>query len=140
MVNNKTERLLWMLGLVYSKKITLIQSPFCLHLKGEGYMEGGLKTICFNRAERHDLKSRFCYSFSFFFSPLFLGEKRKGDKNNQSRNFKWCLSARSFVLHWISFSGFELFVSHSANDIIAILKSVVLFEKQKTFYKYASSH
>ena len=30
-----------------------------------------------------------------FFFPLFLGEKRKGEKNNQSRGQKSCLSARS---------------------------------------------
>ena len=58
------------------------------------------------RAERYDLKSRFCFSFSFS-SPLFLGGKRKGEKNNQSRDFKsylskWrpnCLSQSSWTLN-----------------------------------------
>ena len=40
-----------------------------------------------DRAERHELKSRFLLSFSF---PLFLGGKIKGEKN------KSCLSAQSF--------------------------------------------
>ena len=31
-----------------------------------------------------------------FFFPLLLGGKRKGEKNNQSRGQKSCLSARSF--------------------------------------------
>jgi hypothetical protein len=31
-----------------------------------------------------------------FFCPLFVGGKRKGEKNNLSRDFKSCLSARSF--------------------------------------------
>ena len=31
----------------------------------------------------------------FFFFPLFLEGKRKGEKNNQSSDFKSCLSARS---------------------------------------------
>ena len=34
----------------------------------------------------------FCYSFSFS-SPIFLGGKRKGGKNNQSRGQKAYLSA-----------------------------------------------
>ena len=48
-----------------------------------------------DRAERHDLKSRFLL-FILLFSSLFLGGKRKGEKNNQSRDFKSCLSARSW--------------------------------------------
>ena len=49
--------------------------------------------------ERHDLKSRFLLFFLLFFFPLFLGGKRKGDKNNQSRNFKSCFSGSShFVI------------------------------------------
>ena len=43
-----------------------------------------------DRAERHVFKSRFT-----FLPPSFLGGKRKGEKNNQSRDFKACLSARS---------------------------------------------
>ena len=41
-----------------------------------------------NRAEMHDLKSRFLLFILLFFFPLFLGGKRKGEKNNQSRDFK----------------------------------------------------
>ena len=51
-----------------------------------------------DRAERHDLKSQFLL-FILPFSPLFLLEgRRKGGKNNQSRDFKSCLSARSLKL------------------------------------------
>ena len=32
-----------------------------------------------------------------FLLPSFLGGKRKGRKNNKSRDFKSCLSARSFL-------------------------------------------
>jgi hypothetical protein len=32
-----------------------------------------------------------------FLFLLFLGGKRKGEKNNQSRDFKSCLSARSII-------------------------------------------
>ena len=39
------------------------------------------------RAERHDLKSWFL----LFILPIFLEEKRKGEKNNQSPDFKSCL-------------------------------------------------
>ena len=35
-----------------------------------------------DRAERHDLKSRFLLFNLLFFFPLFLGGKRKGEKNN----------------------------------------------------------
>ena len=49
-----------------------------------------------NRAERHDFKSRFLLFILLFFFLLFLGGKRKGKENNQSRDFKSCLSARSF--------------------------------------------
>ena len=39
----------------------------------------------------------FANSFSFSSSLFFLGGKRKGGKKNHSRDFKLCLSARSFV-------------------------------------------
>ena len=39
----------------------------------------------------------FCYSFSFY-SSLFLGGKRKEEKNNRSRGQKSYLSARSHFL------------------------------------------
>jgi hypothetical protein len=32
-----------------------------------------------------------------FFFPLFLGEKRKGEENNQNRDQKSCLSVQSFI-------------------------------------------
>ena len=38
--------------------------------------------------ERHDLKSRFLIFILVFIYPLFLGGRRKGEKNNQSREFK----------------------------------------------------
>ena len=50
----------------------------------------------FDRAKRHALNQDFCYSFSFFL-PCFLGGKRKGEKKTQSRDFKSCLSAWSFI-------------------------------------------
>ena len=56
-----------------------------------------LKKVNLNyRAERHDLKSQFLILILLFFLPSFLGGKRKGEKNNQSRSFKSCFSARSF--------------------------------------------
>ena len=39
----------------------------------------------------------FCYSFYFLLPPFLVG-KRKGDKNNQSRGQKSCLSARSIFI------------------------------------------
>ena len=33
-----------------------------------------------------------------FFFPLFLGWKRKGEKNNQSRDFKSCFFARFAIV------------------------------------------
>ena len=50
-----------------------------------------------DRAERHVLKSRFLL-FILLFSPLFLEGRRKGVENNQSRDLKLCLSARSLKL------------------------------------------
>ena len=50
-------------------------------------------------AERHDFRSRFLLFILLFFF-LFLGGKRKGEKNSQSRGQKSCLSARS---KWPSF-------------------------------------
>ena len=41
----------------------------------------------------------FWYLFSFSSSLLFLGGKRKGKKNNQSRGQKSCLSARSQLIN-----------------------------------------
>jgi hypothetical protein len=40
--------------------------------------------------------SRFLLLILLFFFPLFLGGKRKGEKNSHSRGQKSCLSARSF--------------------------------------------
>ena len=48
-------------------------------MRGEGRFK--------DRAERHDLKSRFLLFILLFFFPLFSGGKRKGEKNNQSRDF-----------------------------------------------------
>ena len=45
-----------------------------------------------DRAERHCFLQRLCYFIFLFFFPLFLGGKRKGEKNNQSRGQKQCLS------------------------------------------------
>ena len=42
----------------------------------------------------------FCYFIIFFFFPLFLGGKRKGENNNQSRGQKSCLSARSVLQNY----------------------------------------
>ena len=44
---------------------------------------------------RPDSKSRLLLFILLFFFPLFLRGKRKGEKNNQSRDFKSYLSARS---------------------------------------------
>ena len=48
-----------------------------------------------DRAGRHDLKSRSLLFILLFFFPFF-GRELKGEKNNQSFDFKSCLSARSF--------------------------------------------
>ena len=50
-----------------------------------------------DRAERYDLKSRFLLFILHFFFAYILGEKRKGKENNQGRDFKSCLSARSLL-------------------------------------------
>ena len=52
-----------------------------------------------DQAEMHGLKLRFLLFILLFFFPLFLGGKRKGEKNNPARqDFKSCLSARSAPL------------------------------------------
>ena len=48
-----------------------------------------------DRAERHNFWSQFLLFILLFFFPLFLGGKRKEEKNNQSRDQKSCLYARS---------------------------------------------
>ena len=48
-----------------------------------------------DRAERHNLKSRFLLFILLLFFSLLLGGVRKRKKNNQSRDFKSCFSARS---------------------------------------------
>ena len=48
-----------------------------------------------DRAGRHDFKSRSLLFILLFFFPFF-GRELKGEKNNQSFDFKSCLSARSF--------------------------------------------
>ena len=70
-----------------------------------------------DRAERHDFWSRFLVFILLFFVPLFLRGKRKGEKNNQSRGQKPCLSTRSSF--WMnqntvifSFAKFYLFVHY----------------------------
>ena len=50
-----------------------------------------------DRAERHDLKSKFFAVHSPFIIPFFLGGKRKGKKINQIRDFRSCLSGGSLL-------------------------------------------
>ena len=45
----------------------------------------------------HDFWSWFLLVILFYLFPLFLGGKRKGKENNQSRGQKSCLSARSII-------------------------------------------
>ena len=52
-----------------------------------------------DRAKTHNLKSRFLLFILLFFPSIFLGGKRKGEKNNQSRGQKSCLSARSYQIN-----------------------------------------
>ena len=47
--------------------------------------------------ERHDLKSRFLLFILLFFVPIFVGGKRKGGKNNQSRDFKSSLLVHHYM-------------------------------------------
>ena len=68
-----------------------------------------ISQTCFHvykdRAERHDFWLRFLLFILLFFSPLFLGGKRKGEQNNQSCGQKSCLSARSYTkqkLFWLT--------------------------------------
>ena len=49
--------------------------------------------------EQKGMTFDFCYSFSFSSSLFFLGGKRKGEKNIQSRGQKSCLSVRSFLTY-----------------------------------------
>ena len=83
-------------------------------------------TIVFIRAERHDLKSRFLLFILPFFFPLFLGGKRKGGTNNQSRDFKSCLSARSGL--YFRFFPFSL---HSSKRQLKKKSAENLFTKKK---------
>ena len=48
----------------------------------------------YDRAERQDLKSRFLLFILLFFFPLFLGEKRKGEKIT-----KVGILSHAFLLH-----------------------------------------
>jgi hypothetical protein len=63
-----------------------------------------------DRAERHDFWSRFLLFILFFLFPPFLGGKRKGEENNQSRGQKSCLSARSkMCVMWTELFAFRYF-------------------------------
>ena len=55
-------------------------------------------THLFHRADRHDFLSQFLLIHSPFHLHSFLGGKRKGEKNNQSRGQKSCLSVLSISL------------------------------------------
>ena len=77
--------------------------------------------IFFDRAERNDFWSRLLLFIFLFFFPPFLVGKSKGEKNNQSRGQKPCLSARSIFLPvrlpqkrpsyrlWLPNTGFNFF-------------------------------
>ena len=69
-------------------------------------------------AERHDLKSRFLLFILLFFFPLFKRGKIKGEKNNQSQDFKSCLSARSENQYFqlLVKSGLNIFYNRSTNS------------------------
>ena len=58
------------------------------------------KKACLNWTSRKAwLKITIFAMHSSFLLPSFLGGKRKGEKNNQNRNLKSYLSARSYKLH-----------------------------------------
>ena len=61
-----------------------------------------------DRAERHDVSSRVLLTHSHFLLPSFLGGKRKGEKINQSRDQKSCLSARSSLFGNKKYCGLAL--------------------------------
>ena len=54
--------------------------------------------MVYDPAERHGIWSRFLLFILLFFFHLFLGGKRKGEKNNQSLGQNSCLSARSISI------------------------------------------
>ena len=54
-----------------------------------------------DRAERHAFWSQFLLFILLFFFRIFLGGKRKEEKNKQSRGQKPCFSARSFYVRKI---------------------------------------
>ena len=64
-----------------------------IHISKEAFTLRTQEGIYIDKAERHDLKSRFLPFILLIFFTLFLGGKRKEENNNQSRDFKLCLSA-----------------------------------------------
>ena len=67
----------------------------------------------------------FCKFIPLFFFPLFSGGKRKGEKNNQSRGQKSCLTARSY--RWMKViikTWFHYY--YCSHDVMTILSCFVL--------------
>ena len=91
--------------------------------------------------ERDDLKSRFLLFILLFFFPLFLGGKRKGENNNQSRDFKSCLSESSSkeILKWQNIKGYKVFtidwnpqpLSWLAAEILELGKGLINWDALK---------
>ena len=75
----------------YTRK-SLIFKHKKIYVRKSGFLH---KNDLMDRAERYEFKSRFVLFILLFFFPIFLGGKGKEEKNNQSRDFKPCLSARS---------------------------------------------
>ena len=99
-----------------------------------------LKSVTFHRsaidrAERHDFWSRFLPFILLFFSRVFLGGKRKGEKNNQSRGQKLCLSARSRN-HMILERGGHVLIMCKRSRKLFLLQRIWIFELLRVKVKY----
>ena len=92
--------------------------------------------------ERYDFWSRFLGLFLPFFSLLFLGGKRKGEKNNKSRYQKSCLSARSWWSYWVSDWHIKLLVHRIIKSLKIPLKEIYLmnFQFPESFLSSMSTH
>ena len=83
------------------------------------------------------LRTDFCYSFSFSSSLFFLGEKRKGEKNNQSRGLNSFLSARSYLQIILKVFQISLKNDQKFGQVLSRKKNIVqFFSTHRVFHSW----
>jgi hypothetical protein len=79
----------------------------------------------------------FCYSFSFSSSLCFLGGKRKGEKNNQSRGQNSYLSARSYLQIILKVFQISLKNDQKFGQVLSRKKNIVqFFSTHRVFHSW----